>query len=291
MEINKLISASIPKSVLVRMELDQSLPEIQGDRNQLQQLVMNLIINGAEAIGERSGTVVVRTGTHRIDDLDVHLAVDETIIKPGPYIYLEVRDDGCGMDAVTATKIFEPFFTTKFTGRGLGLSAALGIVKAHKGAIRLTTTHGIGTTFRIFFPLEADGAVEGERAEQRGVVLVVDDEETIRRIAKSALEGHGYRVLTAANGREALEVFRDKPKSINAIVLDLTMPVMGGREVLPAIRAIRDDVPVVLISGYSENQMRPLLASDRLTGFLQKPFTSGQLREKIDEATIHESAT
>jgi CheY-like chemotaxis protein len=121
-------------------------------------------------------------------------------------------------------------------------------------------------------------------------VLVVDDEETVRKIAKSALESHGYRILTASNGREALEVFRDKPRSINAIVLDLTMPVMGGREVLPAIRAIRNDVPVVLVSGYSENQMRPLLAADKLTGFLQKPFTSSQLREKIDEATMHETA-
>jgi len=285
MEINKLISASIPKTVLVRMELDKGLPKIEGDRNQLQQLVMNLILNGAEAIGEGYGTVVVRTGTHRIDDIDVHLAVDGTIISPGDYIYLEVRDDGCGMDAVTAGKIFEPFFTTKFTGRGLGLSAALGIVKAHNGAIRLSSTCGVGTTFRVFFPWAANGGVELEQKQQRGVVLVVDDEETIRRIAKSALESHGYRILTAANGRDALELFRDKPKSINAIVLDLTMPVMGGREALPAIRAIRSDVPVVLVSGYNEDQMRPLFASDKLTGFLQKPFTSRQLREKIDEAT------
>jgi CheY-like chemotaxis protein len=285
MEINKLITASIPKTVLVRMELDTGLPEIEGDRNQLQQLVMNLIINGAEAIGEGYGTVVVRTGKHRIDDIDVHLAVDGTIISPGDYIYLEVRDDGCGMDAVTAAKIFEPFFTTKFTGRGLGLSAALGIVKAHNGAIRLSSTCGVGSTFRVFFPLGAGGDVGWEPKKQRGVVLVVDDEETIRSIAKSALEGHGYRILTASNGRDALELFRDKPKSINAIVLDLTMPVMGGRETLPAIRAIRSDVPVVLVSGYSEDQMRPLLASDKSTGFLQKPFTSKQLREKIDEAT------
>ena len=284
-EINKLISASIPKSVTVRMELDNTLPEIEGDRNQLQQLVMNLIINGAEAIGEGVGTVVVRTGTHRIDDLDVHFAVDGTIISPGAYVYLEVRDDGCGMDAVTAARIFEPFFTTKFTGRGLGLSAALGIVKAHNGAIRVSSTCGVGTTFRVFFPLGVASDVDAEQKKQRGIVLVVDDEETIRSIAKSALESHGYRTLMASNGRDALELFRDKPKSINAIVLDLTMPVMGGREALPAIRAIRSDVPVVLVSGYSEDQMRPLLASDKLTGFLQKPFTSRQLREKIDEAT------
>ena len=285
MEISKLIGASIPKTVFLRMELDNSLPEIEGDRNQLQQLVMNLIINGAEAIGDGDGTVVVRTGTHRIDDIDVHLAVDGTIISPGDYIYLEVRDDGCGMDAVTAARIFEPFFTTKFTGRGLGLSAALGIVKAHRGAIRLSSACGIGTTFRVFFPLRAGGHMEGERKKERGVVLVVDDEETIRSIAKSTLESQGYRILTASNGRDALELFRDKPNSIKAVVLDLTMPVMGGREALPAIRAIRSDVPVVLISGYSEDQMRPLFASDRLTGFLQKPFTSKQLREKIDEAT------
>jgi len=284
-EINKLISASIPKTVLVRMELDSSLPKIQGDRNQLQQLVMNLIINGAEAIGEGYGTVVVRTGTHRIDEMDVHLAVDGTIISPGDYIYIEVRDDGCGMDTVTSAKIFEPFFTTKFTGRGLGLSAALGIVKAHNGAIRLSSTCGVGTTFRVFFPLGASRDEESERKRPKGVVLVVDDEETIRSVAKSTLESHGYRILTASNGRDALEVFRDKPKSINAIVLDLTMPVMGGREALPAIRKIRSDVPIVLVSGYSEDQMRPLFASDKLTGFLQKPFTSKQLREKIDEAT------
>ena len=284
-EINKLISASIPKSVCVRLELDKNLPEIEGDRNQLQQLVMNLIINGAEAIGEDAGTVVVRTGTHRIDDIDVQLAADGTIICPGSYVYIEVRDDGCGMDPATSAKIFEPFFTTKFTGRGLGLSAALGIVKAHNGAIRLSSARGGGSTFRVYFPLGTGSDLDVQRKKQRGIVLVVDDEEAIRSIAKSALESHGYRILTASNGRDALEVFRDKPKSINAIVLDLTMPVMGGREALPAIRAIRSDVPVVLISGYSEDQMKPLLASDKLTGFLQKPFTSRQIREKVDEAT------
>jgi PAS domain S-box-containing protein len=286
-DINKLIGASIPKTVSVRMELDKNLPAIEGDRNQLQQLVMNLIINGAEAIGQECGAVTVRTGTHQIDDIDLGVGIDGTIISPGLYVYLEVRDDGCGMDPVTSAKIFEPFFTTKFTGRGLGLSAALGIVKAHNGAIRLYTTPGLGSTFKIFFPLMSSRDKESEPKQQRGVVLVVDDEETIRRVAKSALETYGYRVLTAVNGRDAIELFRDRPRSINAIVLDLTMPVMSGKEALPVLRAIRSDVPIVLVSGYSENEMRPLFSGDRLVGFLQKPFTTKQLRAIIEEATAY----
>jgi nitrogen-specific signal transduction histidine kinase len=283
-DINKLIGASIPKTVTVRLELEKGLPAIEGDRNQLQQLVMNLIINASEAIGEDRGTIVVRTGMQQVKDVDVQLAVDGTTIHPGAYVYLEVRDDGCGMDAATAAKIFEPFFTTKFTGRGLGLSAALGIMKAHKGAIRLYSASGMGSTFKVFFPLGPGSGLESERSQQKNVVLVVDDEETIRRLAKSALENHGYRVLTAPNGRDAVEIFRDMPRSINAIVLDLTMPVMSGNEALPALRAIRKDVPIILVSGYPEEQLMPLISDDSFAGFLQKPFTSRQLRERIDEA-------
>ena len=282
-DINKLIGASIPKTVTVRLELEKGLPAIEGDRNQLQQLVMNLIINASEAIGEERGTIIVRTGMQQVKDVDVQLAVDGTTINPGAYIYLEVRDDGCGMDAATAAQIFEPFFTTKFTGRGLGLSAALGIMKAHKGAIRLYSASGMGSTFKVFFPLGPGSGVEAG-FQQKNVVLVVDDEETIRRLAKSALESHGYRVLTAPNGRDAVEIFRDMPRSINAIVLDLTMPVMSGNEALPALRAIREDVPIILVSGYPEEQMMPLISDDSFAGFLQKPFTSRQLRERIDEA-------
>jgi CheY-like chemotaxis protein len=244
---------------------------------------MNLIINASEAIGEERGTIIVRTGMQQVKDVDVQLAVDGTTINPGAYIYLEVRDDGCGMDAATAAQIFEPFFTTKFTGRGLGLSAALGIMKAHKGAIRLYSASGMGSTFKVFFPLGPGSGVEAG-FQQKNVVLVVDDEETIRRLAKSALESHGYRVLTAPNGRDAVEIFRDMPRSINAIVLDLTMPVMSGNEALPALRAIREDVPIILVSGYPEEQMMPLISNDSFAGFLQKPFTSRQLRERIDEA-------
>jgi signal transduction histidine kinase len=209
-EITTLVKASIPKTATVRLDLERDVPPVEADVSQIQQLVMNLIINGAEAIGEhRAGTVLVRTGSQELDESYLRAAFPSQELPPGDYAYIEVHDDGQGMDEKTRSRIFEPFFTTKFTGRGLGLAAALGIVQAHHGAIRVHSTPEQGSTFTIFLPAIKTGeSRRSQKPSSKGTVLVVDDEEIVRRVAKSALESYGYDVLLASNGKEAVDVFR-----------------------------------------------------------------------------------
>jgi signal transduction histidine kinase len=158
-EMNALVRPAIPKQVRLRLDLDASLPAIQGDPSQLQQLIMNLVINGAEAIGAKAGTVVVTTGVREVAETNIPRAIPPTDIRPGRYVCLEVRDDGVGMDAETIARIFDPFFTTKLTGRGLGLAAALGIVRGHQGGIQVDSAPGQGATFRVYLPaIDGNGA-------------------------------------------------------------------------------------------------------------------------------------
>jgi CheY-like chemotaxis protein len=271
------------------------VPPIEGDPNQIQQLVMNMIINGAEAIGEsRAGTVVVRTAAQQMDEYYIGAVLPATQLIPGEYVCIEVRDDGCGMDEETKAKIFDPFFTTKFAGRGLGLAAALGIVNAHKGAIRVDSSPGEGTNFKVFLPAMARKSRAGRESnpdDSKGTILVVDDEEIVRKVAKLSLESHGYRVLLAGNGKEAIDVFREKAQSIALIVLDLTMPLMGGEEAYEHLRALRADVPIVLSSGYNETEATRRFAIGDIAGFVQKPYRSIKLREVVDAVIAQQLKT
>lgn len=292
-EISPLVRVSIPKSVTLRLELEKDVPLIKADQSQIQQLVMSLIINGAEAIGEScSGTVLVKTGAHRMDEDYIRAAFPALQLTPGEYVYIEVRDNGCGMDEPTKSRIFDPFFTTKFTGRGLGLSAALGIVNACKGAIRVHSTPGEGSTFTVFLPVSHQSSPllrESTKAASKGTILVVDDEEVVRKVAKSSLETHGYRVVVAGDGREAVDLFGKMPSSIALILLDLTMPLMGGQEALRHFRAVRTGVPVILSSGYSKAEAMRRFPNEGLAGFVQKPYTSVQLRETVDAVLAQEA--
>jgi two-component system, cell cycle sensor histidine kinase and response regulator CckA len=285
-KIGTLIKASIPKTIEVRFELSGDVPLIQADRCQMQQLTMNMIVNGAEAIGDnRPGTVIVRTGAQDIDAEYIRAAFPATQLTPGEYAFMEVRDDGCGMDEETRARIFEPFFTTKFMGRGLGLAAVTGIVNAHKGVIRVDSTPGQGTCFKVLFPASERESVERRarrKAAHKGTILVVDDEEIVQRVAKSCLESSGYQVLLASNGKEAVELFRKLPASISLIILDLTMPLMSGEEAFQHLRSIRADVPVILSSGYSEAEATRRFPMESLTGFVQKPYGSRQLTERVN---------
>jgi PAS domain S-box-containing protein len=289
-EISTLVKASIPKTVDVRLELERRIPPIEADRSQIQQLAMNLVINGAEAIGEdRPGRVVVKTGADWLDADFLRAAFPAAQIEAGNYVFIEVEDDGCGMDEQTRARIFDPFFTTKFAGRGLGLAAAMGIVKAHNGAMRVASAAGKGTAFRVIFPVRRGEVVEerapakaDSKAAAKGVVLMVDDEEIVRKVAKAALEARGYRVMLACDGKEAVEVFREMSDSISLVILDLTMPVMGGEEALRHLRDIRPDVTVMLSSGYTEADAMRRFSADGLAGFIQKPYTSARLRERVD---------
>ena len=281
-EISGLVKASVSKNVALLLDLGHNAPAVEGDKTQLHQLVMNLILNGAEAIGEeRPGTVKVRTGSQFLTDAEILGAYAPDGLVAGEYAVIEVTDNGCGMDEETKAKIFDPFFTTKFLGRGLGLAAAMGIVRAHKGAIRVRSAPGEGSTFTVLLPAITTNR-RSKLAASKGTVLVVDDEEVVRKTAKICLEKHGYNVVTAANGLEALERFGEARSQIVLVLLDLTMPVMGGEETLRRLHDAGSGVPVVLSSGYTEADARKRFALDGLAGFVQKPYTSTELIQKLE---------
>lgn len=285
-EIGSLLRLTIPKKVHLRLDLDDKLPPVEADSSQIQQLIMNLVLNGAEAIGDGIGAVVVTTGVREVDETYTQSALRDDL-APGKYVYLEVHDTGCGMDEQTKARIFDPFFTTKFTGRGLGLAAALGIVRGHKGDIKVYSTPGRGSTFKILLPAAAGTYVQPEREVLRqelrgqGTVLIVDDEDIVLKTGKVALERYGYTVLTAANGLEALELFREASAEILLVLLDMTMPVMSGEETLAELARIRPDVRVVVSSGYNELEAVRRFSGGGVAAFIQKPYTSAQLAAKV----------
>jgi PAS domain S-box-containing protein len=284
-ELATLLETTISKKVQLRLELTQDMPPVSADIAQLQQIVMNLVINGAEAIGDQRGTVLVTTGLQNIDEFYVQSLFSSEGIAPGDYVYLEVHDTGCGMDEATKMRIFDPFFTTKFTGRGLGLAAVMGIVRGHKGAIKVYSSPGKGTTFKVFFPA-AEGTAARPAPEVmtfrgEGVALVVDDDQGVREAASRLLEFFGFSVLQAVDGRHGTEVFRQHESEIVIVILDMTMPEMNGEETFREIRRVRSDVPVILTSGYNEIEATRRFTAKGLAGFLQKPFTPKELTQKL----------
>ncbi|HKJ82602.1 MAG TPA: PAS domain S-box protein [Mariprofundaceae bacterium] len=290
-EMASLLEISIAKNVTLRLHLTESLPAIEADVAQMQQVVMNLVINAAESIiGDGGGTVTVSTGTKDVNRAYLVGSYLDDNLPAGRYVYLEVADTGCGMDEETRTKIFDPFFTTKFTGRGLGMSAVLGIVRGHHGTIRVYSEPEMGSSFRVLLPcseveIPTPAEIQGDIDAWRGggVVLVVDDEDTIRETAAMILESVGFDVLWAADGEEGVATFREHADEIVAVLLDMTMPRMNGNIALSEIRQIRSDVPVVISSGYSETEINSHFAERRVSGFIQKPYTPDDLKRKMHE--------
>ncbi len=287
-EIGRLIQTSISKQVRLRLELRDDLPFIQADASQIQQVVMNLVINAAEAIGPNdNGTVLVATDVQTVDERSLAGAPGESPgLAPGAYVSLKVEDSGCGMDQATIDRIFEPFFTTKFAGRGLGMAAVQGIVRGHRGTLKVHSNPGEGTTITVLFPAARETVASRRVAVpsapvRSALILVIDDEEVIRRTAKFMLERYGYTVMLAENGKEGVELFQVLSEKISAVLLDMTMPVMNGLETFSRLKAIKRDVKVILSSGFNEVEtVRPFSGTD-LAGFLQKPYSSAALREKI----------
>jgi CheY-like chemotaxis protein len=289
-QIVPLVTSSIPKNVAIVLQASERVRKVDIDRAQFQQLVMNLVINGAEAIEESSGTVTVTTYETELDAAEASRRFPNELMPPGPYAVMEVRDTGAGMDPATQAKIFDPFFTTKFTGRGLGLAAVMGIVRGHKGAIQVESTPGAGSVFRVFLPVNgAAGRVAEpvfprsmpEIAGEAATVLVIDDEEVVRLLARRALTSAGYQVLLAANGREGIDLFNSQANSVAAIVLDLEMPVMSGEEALHRLREINPSVRVLASSGYSQIEaLRRFGAS--IAGFVQKPYSAQSLLSAVN---------
>jgi PAS domain S-box-containing protein len=286
-QLGPLLQTSIPKTAQLRFELADSLPSVEADITQIQQLIMNLVINGAEAMGDKPGDILITTGVQDVDEAYIATALASAPIKPGRYVDLQIHDTGSGMSQETIDRIFDPFFTTKFTGRGLGLAAVLGIVRGHKGAIKVYSAPGRGTTFKILFPVTDQRVVR--RADSQGperttgaeTVLVIDDENIVRRSAKTVLERYGYEVVLAENGKEGLELYRVFAGRVKVVLLDMTMPVMGGEETFRALKTINPDVRVILSSGYNEAEAVRRFTGKGLAGFLQKPYSAATLTEKI----------
>lgn len=287
-EMAHLMEVSISKKIVLKYRFAENLPIFEGDASQIRQIVMNLIVNASEAIGDRSGVIAVSTGAMaaKAGELEAFQLGDP--LKPGFYVYLEVSDTGCGMDSATLTRVFDPFFTTKFTGRGLGLAAVQGIVRGHRGGIRIVSEPSRGTSFRIVFPCSdaEDSGREEDRFSSpswrgRGTVLLADDEETVRAVGQIMLQKAGFEVIIASNGREAVEALRRSPDGFCCIILDLTMPVMSGLEALSAIREIASSIPVLISSGYEEQELGNRMETGDIAGFLQKPYTSDLLIGKL----------
>ena len=272
----------------LRLSLQENLPAIDADTSQLQQVIMNLIINGAEAIGTEQGTVEVATCLYQVDGGELQANVTREAPSPGTYVALVVRDTGTGMVAQTKARIFDPFYTTKFAGRGLGLSAVLGIVRAHRGAILVESQPGAGSTFRVLFPKAESKAVTTtaapvEMRRGQGLVLVVDDEAAVRRAAEAMLRTAGYEIVVATNGQEALTVYAAMPDRIDTVLLDMTMPVMSGVETLTRLLARWPKAVVIATSGYDETEAQETLGH-RASDFIHKPYTAAELTTKIAEA-------
>jgi CheY-like chemotaxis protein len=296
-EMTHLLRAAISKQAALCLELEDELPAFEADATQIRQVVMNLIMNSSEALGPGGGNITVRTGTIHASSGYLSSSYLSDGLEEGEYVYIEVEDDGCGMDEEMISRAFDPFFTTKFTGRGLGLAAVLGVVRGHHGTIDVRSEVGRGSSFRVLFrcgdepvspgpgesPVaQVDDSMEaGEGFPEGLTVLVVDDEEAVRDTAREILERFGFRVLQASDGAEAVEVYRDRPEEISIVLLDMTMPRMSGEQALGAIRKLDPSARVLLTSGYTEQHARAHLHTDTLSDFIQKPYRPSDLVDRI----------
>ncbi len=289
-EMSHLLGVSISKKVALRFQFQEGLPVLMAEASQIQQVVMNLVTNASEAIGDADGIVSIRTGLHTYGDLDLARDFPGQPLVPGPFLSLEVTDSGQGMTPEVQSRIFEPFFTTKFTGRGLGLSAMQGILRGHGGGIRVYSEVGKGTTFKLIFPAGTGEAATLEPLESQddwtaeGTLLVVDDEEGVRIVASDLLRSMGFEVITASDGLEALEIYRLAADSIRGVLMDLTMPHLDGVETFRELRRLDPGCRVVLTSGYNEQEAIQDFLGKGLAGFVQKPFLRVDLQRAIRQA-------
>jgi len=283
--IAELIQGSISKKAIVTSAFAVDTPTIEGDVTQLRQVVLNLITNASEALGDEPGTIEVTTGPIEVDRalLSEYQLSDD--LPPGRYAFFEVADSGPGMDSETRARIFEPFFSTKFVGRGLGLAAVQGIVRGHGGAIRIISEPGRGTSFRVLFPAVATDAettvsdvVDSDGWRGSGTVVVADDDDGLRLMATAMLEELGFSVIPARNGPEALEIVNERDGELAFVLLDLMMPGMDGEQVLRELELLGATTPTVISSGYNTQHLSQALTGRGAAAFLQKPYAFSELQ-------------
>jgi len=294
-EMMDLLRVSISKKILLDFDLAPCLPSIEADAAQIHQVILNLVTNASDAMGDTAGRLRIRTKVETLDEHQSAIEFPSQDLAPGSFVLLEVSDTGCGMSADVRERIFDPFFTTKTKGRGLGLSAMLGIVKGHKAGISIESEVDRGTTFRILFPaVQIKAAPSPDAAPPmpslfQGRVLLVDDEPSILSTISRVLKGMGFSVCTARDGHEALEAMQLPGEPFSLVLVDLNMPRLGGRETFDAIHQSHPDLPVLLCSGYDEQQVVEELTRKGLAGFIQKPYQLKELRKAITAALVGKS--
>ncbi len=289
-ELTHLLEVSISKKAVLKFRLADTLPLVMADASQIRQILMNLLTNASEAVGDVSGVISITTGAMYCDTEYLKNTEMATDISDRMYVYVEVSDTGCGMDRSIMMQIFEPFFTTKYTGRGLGLSSVLGIIRSHKGAINVYSELGEGTTFKILLPvyqaddselLDSSVGTAKEIWTGEGTVLFADDEDSVLAVGRNMLEHLGFTVLAAEDGLQAVDKFRRSTDDIVLVILDLTMPHLSGDEVYREIRRIDSDVPVIVSSGFSRQDVMHRFSGKQLAGFIQKPYRTEELSAVI----------
>lgn len=298
-DIHNMLKMSINKKAVLNFNLSPEPVMIKADPSQIQQVIMNLIINASEALEDRRGTVTISTGFCQLDTAEIDSYISGEVLSPGRYSCLEISDNGCGMSEETKARIFEPFFTTKFTGRGLGMAAVLGIIRGHRGAIRIKSSPGRGTIVKIILP-----AIEGvakplpkktvlkEAAKcNKGLILLVDDESSVLDVASSMLEFHGFSVITAENGIEAVNVFRKRKDDIDGVIMDLTMPEIDGIEACRRILEIDKNARILLSSGYDGDEITSTASSLNIRGFIHKPYRLSTLEQALNNLFQNSSST
>ena len=288
-EIVNMLKSTLPRNAVIRTDLSAEIPIIEGDASQLTQVAMNLIINASEAIGTEQGEVDVSLDRITILSGKSYEDYHGKPIPPGEYVCLEVTDNGCGMDEKTKWRIFEPFYTTKFPGRGLGMSAVLGIIKSHNGALQLFSQLGHGTTFKVYLPVpKKDSTEDGDHQhvtsqpwQGSGTILLVEDEDQVRLIAKALLIKIGFTVLEAVNGKEALELYQKNATDITLVMTDMGMPIMDGYELFSELKKLNPALPIIVSSGYGDAEVGSRLGSDNIAGLISKPYNPDQLRDVL----------
>lgn len=282
-EMLHILQVSISKQAVLRFNPSRNLPAVEADATQLRQVVMNLVINASEAISDKSGVIAITTGAMDCDHAYLDSAYLDQDLEEGLYVFFEVADTGCGMDQETLRSLFDPFFSTKFTGRGLGMAAVLGIVRGHRGAIKVYSEPDRGSSFKILLPASVrpeslyDKRANNDGWKGSGTVLLVDDEETVRAIGKDMLNELGFNVITASDGRDALDLYRSHREIISCVLMDLTMPHMDGEQAYRELRRIDPEVKIAMASGYNEEEVCQKFLGKGMSGFIQKPYRLSEL--------------
>ncbi|MBU1221287.1 response regulator [Myxococcota bacterium] len=284
-DLKSVLTLSVPEGISFRVKTARSQTHVEGDSNQIRQLITNLVVNAIESI-EKVGNIEISTGVSEYSDDDISSSYVNDNLKPGVYVFIKVTDSGCGIEKGDLPRIFDPFFSTKFTGRGLGLSAVMGIVRGHKGGIIVTSEPGHGSEFTILLPKKESPAGTMKETQKipysfvnRGSILFVDDENSVRRAGEKMLKRLGFNVFSASNGLEAIEVFKNHSNEISVIILDVAMPEMDGIETMIEIKKLNSQVPILLSSGYSDPDN--IRIADGASAFLPKPYNFSQLTDTL----------